>query len=75
MPADDIGYDFAADIASHGKTIKAAQPVTDLSATYSRAEVEELRRLQRERVEVGKMKVLGMDIKTNMGVRMADGDE
>ena len=75
LPADDATYNFASDIASHGRAIKSAAPVTDLSASYSRAEVEELRRVQRERVQVGKMKVLGMDVKTNMGVRMVDGDD
>ncbi|KAH7098098.1 hypothetical protein BKA62DRAFT_623042 [Auriculariales sp. MPI-PUGE-AT-0066] len=75
LPAEDTAYDFASDVASHVKSIKSAAPVTDLSATYSRGEVEELRRVQRERVQVGKMKVLGMDVKTNMGVRMVDGDD
>ncbi|KAK7043531.1 hypothetical protein R3P38DRAFT_3178152 [Favolaschia claudopus] len=40
----------------------------------SREQLMELRKVQNERVEVGKMKRLGMDVKANMGVRM-DGTQ
>ncbi|KZV97809.1 hypothetical protein EXIGLDRAFT_729608 [Exidia glandulosa HHB12029] len=72
LPPEDAGYDFSADIAAHTSTIKRG--VAQKEATYSRAEVEELRRVQNERVQLSKMKVLGMDIKTSMGVRMTDTD-
>ncbi|KAI0076385.1 hypothetical protein K474DRAFT_1598105, partial [Panus rudis PR-1116 ss-1] len=36
----------------------------------SKEQLQELRRVQAERVEVGKMKLLGMDVKQSFGVRM-----
>ena len=36
----------------------------------TREQLQELRKVQAERVEAGKMKLLGMEIKQNMGVRM-----
>ena len=36
----------------------------------NREQLMELRKVQAERIEAGKMKLLGMDIKQNMGVRM-----
>ena len=36
----------------------------------NREKLMELRKVQAERIEAGKMKLLGMDIKQNMGVRM-----
>lgn len=35
-----------------------------------REQLQELRRVQHERVQMGKMKILGMETKQNMGVRM-----
>jgi nucleoid-associated protein YgaU len=39
------------------------------SKELSRAEVEELRRLQAERAEIGQMKIMGLQVPKNMGVR------
>lgn len=73
LPPDDIGYDFSADIAAHSSAIKRGSGATK-EAQYSKEELQELRRVQNERVQLSKMKVLGMDIKTSMGVRMVDND-
>ncbi|KAG6873134.1 hypothetical protein C0995_002508 [Termitomyces sp. Mi166 len=66
-PADDM-YDPEADLkaisGAHKK--KAAGQETYLSKEH----LQELRRVQQERVEAGKMKLLGMEVKQNMGVRM-----
>ncbi|KAG5731965.1 hypothetical protein E4T56_gene7768 [Termitomyces sp. T112] len=66
-PADDA-YDPQADL----KAISGAhKKKTAEQETYlSKERLQELRRVQQERVEAGKMKLLGMDIKQNMGVRM-----
>ena len=39
-------------------------------SSLTRAQVEELRRVQNERVEAAKMKQLGMQVSANAGVRM-----
>ncbi|PPR00463.1 hypothetical protein CVT24_004524 [Panaeolus cyanescens] len=66
-PTDDL-YDFNADMKalSSSKKKKPAENETYMS----RDQLMELRRVQQERSEVGKMKLLGMDIKQNFGVRM-----
>ncbi|KAG8923570.1 hypothetical protein FRC02_011053 [Tulasnella sp. 418] len=71
IPQGDEGsYDPRADIAAHSSKLKqrAAPPSTE---TYlNREQLQELRKVQMERIEAGKMKALGMDIKQSMGVRM-----
>jgi hypothetical protein len=66
-PTDDI-YDFEADLkavkSAHKK--KAEEPDTYLS----REQLQELRKVQQERTEISRMKLLGMDIKQSHGVRM-----
>jgi hypothetical protein len=65
-------YDPTADMADHSKKHKRATVEND---TYlSKEQLQELRKVQLERSAVGKMKALGMEIKTNLGVRM-DGNE
>jgi len=66
-PADD-GYDAEADMRAHQSKLK--RPAVESESFYDKDQLQELRRVQRERVEAGKMKLLGMDIKSNMGVRM-----
>jgi len=66
-PADD-GYDAEADMRAHQSNLK--RPTVGSDSYYDKDQLQELRRVQRERVEVGKMKLLGMDVKANMGVRM-----
>lgn len=73
-PTDDLSgssYDPFADLralqsASSSKRKKAQEDETFMN----REQLMELRKVQAERVEAGKMKLLGMDIKQNMGVRM-----
>ncbi|KAF9046498.1 hypothetical protein BJ165DRAFT_1472139 [Panaeolus papilionaceus] len=66
-PTDDL-YDFNADMKALSSS-KKKKPVEN--ETYmSKEQLMELRRVQQERSEVGKMKLLGMDIKQNFGVRM-----
>ncbi|KAG6878861.1 hypothetical protein C0992_007066 [Termitomyces sp. T32_za158] len=69
IPPSDDAYDPDADlkaISGAHKKKKAAEKETYLSKEH----LLELRRVQQERVEAGKMKLLGMEIKQNMGVRM-----
>uniref|UniRef100_A0A0W0EWZ1 Uncharacterized protein n=1 Tax=Moniliophthora roreri TaxID=221103 RepID=A0A0W0EWZ1_MONRR len=68
LPPTDDTYDPNADL----KALKSAhkkKPV-DNDSYLSREQLMELRQVQNERVQAGKMKLLGMDIKQNMGVRM-----
>lgn len=66
-PTDDL-YDFEADYkavkTAHKK--KAEEPDTYLS----REQLQELRKVQQQRSEISRMKLLGMDIKQSHGVRM-----
>ncbi|KAJ2913680.1 hypothetical protein MD484_g6730, partial [Candolleomyces efflorescens] len=66
-PTDDV-YDFEADL----KAIKSAhkRKVEEPETHLSREQLMELRKVQQERAEISKMKLLGMDIKQSHGVRM-----
>ncbi|KAG6899462.1 hypothetical protein C0993_010141 [Termitomyces sp. T159_Od127] len=69
IPPSDDAYDPDADlkaISGAHKKKRDAEKETYLSKEH----LLELRRVQQERVEAGKMKLLGMEIKQNMGVRM-----
>ncbi|KAF8832309.1 hypothetical protein HHX47_DHR1001938 [Lentinula edodes] len=66
-PADDH-YDPSADMKALSNAHK--KKGADSSTYLSKERLMELRKVQNERVEAGKMKLLGMDIKQNMGVRM-----
>ncbi|KAI0774880.1 hypothetical protein BD413DRAFT_537342 [Trametes elegans] len=66
-PADD-SYDPTADMRAHASSHKR-RPV-ERETYMSKEQLLELRKVQNERIEAGKMKLLGMDIKQNMGVRM-----
>jgi len=68
VPPQDDGYDPEADMRAHQSSLK--RPAAETESYLDKDQLQELRRVQRERVEVGKMKLLGMDVKTNMGVRM-----
>ncbi|KAH9935172.1 uncharacterized protein BXZ73DRAFT_45547, partial [Epithele typhae] len=66
-PATD-SYDPNADMRALQSSHKRRPVETD---TYmNKEQLMELRRVQQERIQAGKMKLLGMDIKQNMGVRM-----
>ncbi|KAF8161722.1 hypothetical protein K438DRAFT_1859334 [Mycena galopus ATCC 62051] len=68
VPPPDDSYDAQADmkaiIGAHKKQ------VVEHESYLSRDQLMELRKVQHERIEAGKMKQLGMDVKQNMGVRM-----
>jgi len=66
-PAED-SYDPAMDLKAHSSKHKKA-PV-EQESYLSKEQLQALRKVQHERIEAGKMKLLGMDVKTNMGVRM-----
>lgn len=68
VPPSDETYDPQADM----KAISGAhkKKLVERESYMSREQLMELRKVQNERIEAGKMKLLGMDIKQNMGVRM-----
>jgi hypothetical protein len=66
-PAED-SYDAAADMKAHAT--KHKKGAADQESYLSREQLLELRKVQNERVEIGRMKRLGMEVKQNMGVRM-----
>ena len=91
VPPPDDGYDPNADLRALQSSHK--RKPAERETYMSREQLQELRRVQAERVEVslfyicpcfirdesanvlticqaGKMKLLGMDVKQNMGVRM-----
>jgi hypothetical protein len=68
LPPTDDGYDAFADLRA---LEKEKRRLAGPRETYlSREQLEELRQVERERVQAGKMKVLGMEVGQNMGVRM-----
>ncbi|KAJ7157800.1 hypothetical protein C8R46DRAFT_417237 [Mycena filopes] len=68
VPPPDDSYDPQADM----KAISGAhkKKVVEHDSYLSKEQLQELRRVQHERIEAGKMKQLGMDVKQNFGVRM-----
>ncbi|KAF5375565.1 hypothetical protein D9615_009174 [Tricholomella constricta] len=68
IPPQDDAYDPQADM----KAISGAhkKKVVEHDSYLSKEQLQDLRRVQQERIEAGKMKLLGMDVKQNMGVRM-----
>jgi len=71
LPIDD-GYDPNKDLEAHTKATKKA-PKEDSDTYLNRDQLMELRKVQQERIQVGKMKQMGLEIKGSMGVRM-DGN-
>jgi len=70
---DEDTYDVTKDLAAHkAGTTRRSDKESD---TYlSRDQLQELQRVQRERAQIGKMKMLGLQVKGSMGVRM-DGNQ
>jgi len=65
-------YDPNADLKAHAASHKRTPAETE---TYlSKDQLKELRQVQSERVQARKLKSLGLDVKSSMGVRM-DGNE
>jgi len=65
-------YNPVADFQAHAASHKRSSVQHDTHLT--RDQLAALRKVQNERIEVGKMKVLGLEVKHSMGVRM-DGNE
>ncbi|KAF9076249.1 hypothetical protein BDP27DRAFT_1256229 [Rhodocollybia butyracea] len=68
-PADD-SYNAQEDMKALSNAHKKKK--TDSSSYLTTEHLMELRKVQNERVQAGKMKLLGMDIKQSMGVIMVD---
>ncbi|KAF9234189.1 hypothetical protein BU15DRAFT_52917 [Melanogaster broomeanus] len=71
VPPVEDSYDPAVDMRAHATKHKKAYHEQD--SYMSKEQLMELRKIQNERVEIGRMKRLGMDVKQNMGVRMDEG--
>lgn len=71
LPIND-DYDLSADLRAHSSAHK--RPVTDKESYLNKEQLQELRRVQQERNQIGRMKLVGMNIGQSFGVRM-DGNE
>lgn len=72
VESNDGGYDFSKDLANAKQSYRkaAAASSADMDALLmDREKLEELRKLQTERIEMEKLKRLGMDVKPSMGIR------
>ncbi|KAG8733006.1 hypothetical protein FRC10_000490 [Ceratobasidium sp. 414] len=67
LPVND-SYDLSADLAAH--TSRHKRSAIEHDSYLNREQLLELRRVQNERIEAGKMKAMGLEVKANMGVRM-----
>ncbi|EIN06439.1 hypothetical protein PUNSTDRAFT_115014 [Punctularia strigosozonata HHB-11173 SS5] len=68
---DGDTYDPMADVrALETERRRKTKGDADRESYLNKEQLQELRKVQQERVQAGKMKILGMDIKQNMGVRM-----
>jgi len=67
LPPDD-GYDPQADMQTL-RSVHKRKPV-EQDSFLNKEQLMELRKVQHERIEAGKRKLLGMEVKQNMGVRM-----
>jgi hypothetical protein len=68
VPPPEDSYDPMADIRAHQGAHKKKN--VEHESYLNKEQLMELRKVQHERIEAGKMKLLGMDVKQNMGVRM-----
>ncbi|KAI5117985.1 hypothetical protein M0805_009202 [Coniferiporia weirii] len=62
------GYDPNADLLAHSSAHK--KPVIEKDVFMSKEQLQELRRVQEQRNQIGKMKLMGMQIGQTFGVRM-----
>jgi hypothetical protein len=62
-------YDPRADMESLRNKSRASGSTRSAADFMSKEQLEELRRIERERVEGAKMKRMGMEVKGSMGVR------
>ncbi|KAI9067487.1 hypothetical protein FKP32DRAFT_1563576, partial [Trametes sanguinea] len=68
LPPTDDSYDPMADMRELQSTHK--RRAVERETYMSKEQLMELRKVQNERIQAGRMKLLGMDIKQTMGVRM-----
>jgi len=61
-------YDPNADFLAHTNAHK--RPAKETDTYMNKEQLEELRRVQQQRTQVGKMKLMGMDVKQSFGMRM-----
>jgi len=66
-------YDPNADMMAHSSSLR--RPVVETETYLSKTQLEDLRRVQNERIEFGKRKTLGMDVTKSLGVRMDGNSE
>lgn len=69
VPPPEDSYDPQEDLKALSSKRKSERHKAE-DSYYTKDQLMELRRVQNERIEVGKMKLLGMDIRKDMGVRM-----
>ncbi|OWT37977.1 hypothetical protein C362_05002 [Cryptococcus neoformans Bt1] len=73
LPDESNGYDPMADMKAHSSSLKSK--MNEPQESYlSPQEVAELRRIEAERTEISKRRLLGMNVPKNMGVRTEDAD-
>lgn len=68
LPPVDDGYDPNADMRAHSSAHKKSAAEKD--SYMSKEQLMELRKVQHERSQVSKMKLMGMNIGQSFGVRM-----
>lgn len=73
LPDESSGYDPMADMKAHSSSLKSTTKEPQESY-LSPQEVAELRRIEAERTEISKRRLLGMNVPKNMGVRTEDAD-
>lgn len=75
LPPSSDAYDPDADLRAHSSAHKKRPPPEkDVESYMNREQLQELRKVQQERYQVGKMKLMGMNVGQSFGVRM-DGNE
>nr|XP_031862448.1 uncharacterized protein CI109_001945 [Kwoniella shandongensis]KAA5529520.1 hypothetical protein CI109_001945 [Kwoniella shandongensis] len=67
LPDEVGGYDPMADMKAHSSSLKST--TKEKETFLSKEQVAELRRIEAERTEIGKRRLMGMDVPRNMGVR------
>ncbi|GJJ08499.1 hypothetical protein Clacol_002717 [Clathrus columnatus] len=68
---DEDTYDFNADYRAHSSALKRG--TTESESYLTKEQLQELRQVQRERVELIKRKQLGLEVSGTLGVRMDGG--
>ncbi|WVN89605.1 uncharacterized protein L203_104832 [Cryptococcus depauperatus CBS 7841] len=72
LPDDTGGYDPTADMKAHSSSLKKTAKESQIHLTPM--EVAELRKIEAERIEISKRRLLGMNVPKHMGVRTEEAD-